>query len=121
MARTATTTQLNLRCSDEWVQMVDTKAKELGLDRSSFIRMACTAYCEGKTPAATPAVNNSALEQAMGLLLDRVEALEKASATFALFMDDGNERLTALEGTQAAVEAPASGLLERLMNVKPVE
>ena len=101
--------------------MVDAKAKELGLDRSSFIRMSVQAYCEGKTPAATPAVNNSALEQAMGLLLDRVEALEKTCRAFATFMDDGNERLAALEGAQTAVDTPPSGLLERLMNVKPVE
>ena len=122
MPRPSNQVSISLRLEQSLLDRIDAAAAKRTIDRSAFIRMGAIAMLEGTTPAAQGGAAPSAdIEKALGLLLDRVEALEKTCRAFAAFMDDGNERLAALEGAQPAVEAPASGLLERLMNARPAE
>ena len=124
MPRPAELKSISLRLPAPLLDAIDKEAVRRSLDRSALIRTACNQLLEGGTPQPAPTGDMGGTREvlsAMELLLERVEALEKTCRVFAAFMDDGNERLAALEGTQVAVEAPASGLLERLMNARPAE
>jgi len=79
MPRPSTTQQINLRISEELLARIDAKAQEIGIDRSALLRLAATQFIEGKTPAPE-AATSSETEEALGLMLDRVEALEAHKA-----------------------------------------
>ena len=122
MARPSNQVSISLRLEQSLLDRIDAAAAKRTIDRSAFLRMGAIAMLEGTTPAAQGGAAPSAdIAKALELLLDRVEALEKTCRAFATFMDDGNERLAALEGAKTVPDTPPSGLLERLMNAKPAE
>ena len=77
MAKTKWSTQINLRCQEEWIEMVDAKAAELGLDRSSTIRMICTQFIQGpEETQPVPQGPKNARPEGMDEMKERLLGLE---------------------------------------------